>query len=237
MQIMSLALQIAENYRRLRARMTAACVRVDRAVSDVKLVAVTKYARLEWVRALLTLGVHDLGESRPQQLVERVAAIAEPVRWHMIGPLQRNKARRVLPLVTLIHSVDRLRLLKTLDGLADDLEFRPRVLLEVNIAGEASKHGFSADELLADWQTVLGCRNVQVDGLMTMAPWTDQTEAARPVFRQLRELRDRLADLSPASVTLEELSMGMSRDFEIAIEEGATFVRIGSELFGGLETG
>jgi pyridoxal phosphate enzyme (YggS family) len=232
----STELQIAANYRDVHQRIEAACARAGRSASSVKLVAVTKYADIEWVRDLLAVGVIDLGESRPQQLVERAPQISEPVRWHLIGHLQRNKARRVLPLATLIHSVDTLQLLAKIDALADESNLQPRLLLEVNLSGEAAKHGFTADDLSAVWETILEYRHVQLEGLMTMAPLTENPEQTRPVFRRLRELRDQIAGREATSVTLPELSMGMSRDFEIAIEEGATLVRIGSSLFQGLST-
>jgi PLP dependent protein len=225
--------RIAENYREVVQRIDAACRRSGRPTSDVTLVAVTKYARIEWVQALAELGVRDLGESRPQQLIERIPLVTRPVRWHLVGHLQRNKARRVLPLVELIHSVDTLRLLNHVDRLAEELGLRPRLLLEVNVSGEAAKDGFAPDELRREWHAVLGCRHVRIDGLMTMAPLADDAEEARPVFRRLRELRDELAARSP-DLPLRELSMGMSGDFEVAIEEGATFVRTGSRLFAGL---
>ena len=229
-------LQIAANYRDIHQRIEAACARAGRPASSVKLVAVTKYADIEWVRDLLAVGVINLGESRPQQLVARAPQISEPVRWHLIGHLQRNKARRVLPLATLIHSVDTLQLLAKIDALADELNLRPRLLLEVNLSGEAAKHGFTADELSAAWGIILEYRHVQLEGLMTLAPLTENPEQTRPVFRRLRELRDQFAGLEATSVTLPVLSMGMSRDFEIAIEEGATLVRIGSSLFQGLRS-
>ena len=233
---MSVETQIAENHRRVRERIEAACARSGRSSADVTLVAVTKYAQPDWVCALMALGVNDLGESRPQQLVQRADREHDAVRWHLIGHLQRNKARRVLPLTELIHSVDSLRLLAALDRLADDLKLQPRVLLEVNVSGEESKHGFVPEELTANWASVVSCRQVCVAGLMTMAPLTAGTEGTRPVFRGLRELRDRLLEHSPSTRTLPELSMGMSQDFEVAVEEGATLVRVGSELFTGLAT-
>lgn len=232
---MSSESRIAENYACLLQRIEAACERSERPASAVKLVAVTKYAQLEWVQTLVRLGIRELGESRPQQLFERVPRIAPDVNWHLIGHLQRNKARRILQSVSLIHSVDSVRLLRALDRLADELTLQPRLLLEVNISGESAKHGFSTEELLADWQTVLSLHNIQVEGLMTMAPFSKQPEDVRGVFRRLRELRDRLAEQSPASVALTELSMGMSGDFEVAIEEGSTIVRIGGLFYTGVE--
>lgn len=231
---MSIESRIAENYGDLQRRIEAACQHAQRPSSDVKLVAVTKYAQVEWIQELIQLGVCELGESRPQQLIERTELYPDEIHWHLIGHLQRNKARRVLPLVSLIHSVDTFRLLGTLDRLAEESQRQPRVLLEVNMSGESAKHGFSQQELVENWNNVLECRHLQIDGLMTMAALTEDVEATRPVFRGLRELRDRLITLSPPSVPLAELSMGMSRDFEVAIEEGATILRIGSSLFEGL---
>jgi hypothetical protein len=228
--------QIADNLCRVRERIASACARCRRDASSVRLVAVTKYAELDWVRVLVEEGVTDFGESRPQQLVDRETQISRPVQWHLIGHLQRNKARRVLPLAALIHSVDTFRLLSSLERLSGELALRPRLLLEVNLSGESQKHGFSIEMLLDGWEQVVNCQLVQVVGLMTMAPLVEAVEQTRPVFRRLRELRDRLQEMSPPSLRLPELSMGMSRDFDIAIEEGSTIVRVGSSLFEGLET-
>ncbi|MEX0716015.1 MAG: YggS family pyridoxal phosphate-dependent enzyme [Planctomycetaceae bacterium] len=232
---------IAENLDRIRDRIAAACARSGRPVSSVRLVAVTKYATLEQVRALFDLGVRDLGESRPQQLLERAAQLPPDVRWHLIGHLQRNKARRLLPVTDCIHSVDSFRLLEALERLAEETATAPRVLLQVNVAGEAAKHGFDPEELARGWlEAVRDCRHVRLEGLMTMAPYAEDPEAARPVFRALRELRDRLVSdrefgSDPVAryreSTLPELSMGMTGDFEPAIEEGATLIRIGGALF------
>ncbi|MFQ5734858.1 MAG: YggS family pyridoxal phosphate-dependent enzyme [Planctomycetaceae bacterium] len=230
-------MQVAANLADVNDRIAAACLRAGRIATDVTVVAVTKYAETEWVRELVAEGVRDLGESRPQQLVERAGAFGEYVRWHLIGHLQRNKARKVLPIAVLIHSVDTMRLLETLERLAEETETSPRVLLEVNISGEAAKHGFSPQELAANWDAVLACQRVCVDGLMTMAPAGDSPEDARPCFRRLRDLRDELRDRSPKTLSLPELSMGMSGDYEVAVEEGATLVRIGSRLFEGLRDG
>jgi len=213
----------------LRRSVTDACRRADRDPADVRLVAVTKYAPLDAVRELVELGHREFGESRPQQLVERASLFGDvALSWHLIGPLQRNKARKVLPLAAMIHSADNLRLLETLDRLATELDLTPRVLIEVNISGETSKQGFSIDQLRRDWPQILQLARLDVAGFMTMAPYSEEAETSRPVFRSLRQLRDELAS---SSRPLPELSMGMSGDYRVAIEEGATIVRVGSALF------
>lgn len=223
--------RLRTNLAGVRAQIERAAGRARRDPADITLVAVTKYAPDEAVRGLVSLGLCDLGEARPQQLEAR-RSLAPDVRWHLIGHLQRNKVRPVLPIASLIHSVDSLKLLERIGQIAGELGQASRVLLEVNVAGEASKDGFPLDELRAQWANCLAVPNVEIRGLMTMAPLADDPESARPVFRGLRQLRD---DLRTAAVSLPDLSMGMSGDFEIAIEEGATLVRIGSALFEGLE--
>lgn len=231
---MFLSSQIHANLNAVRASIAAACERSGRPRESVTLIAVTKYAELDWMRALYDQGIRDFGESRPQQLAERRPLFPGDVRWHLIGHLQRNKARKVLPLAHRIHSVDTVRLLDAVDRLGEELSLRPDVLLEVNVSGESAKDGFSPAALLAQWNAVAGFTHLRLRGLMTMAPLTDDPEHARPVFRRLRELRDELQAGAPPHVHLNELSMGMSGDFEVAIEEGATMVRVGSRLFDGL---
>lgn len=225
---------IAANYRQVRQRIEAACRRSGRDPTSVELVAVTKYARLDWVEALIALGVTELGESRPQQLVERAGRIAAKVHWHLIGHLQRNKVRSVMPVTTLIHSADSLRLLDAIERIAGEFDSRPRVLIEVNLSGEQAKHGYQIEELRTVWKDVMKLERVQVEGLMTMAAYSADPEGARETFARLRLLRDELQGHSPGA-RLAHLSMGMTGDFEVAIEEGATIVRIGSALWHGLE--
>ena len=245
---MTVRQRLAANYESVCQRVRQACHRSGRSPDAVLIVAVTKYADWQFVREVIPLGVVDLGESRPQQLVERAALLTEPgavekIRWHLIGHLQRNKVRRVLPLVSLIHSVDSWRLLEALEREAAEQDLRPQVLLEINVTGEASKQGLTPEAALEGWPRALagGCR-VGVRGLMTMAQENADPEVARPTFKALRGLRDRLrsmaSEFDPASTAagwyLDELSMGMTADFEVAIEEGATLVRIGSALFEGV---
>jgi pyridoxal phosphate enzyme (YggS family) len=225
--------RIAENLARIRARIDAACRRAGRTAADVLFVAVTKSARLEWIEALIAQGVRDLGESRPQQLLERAAQITTPVHWHLIGHLQRNKVRKILPVAECVHSIDSLALATRVDGLAAELGLRPRLMLEVNVSGEDSKDGFAPEHLESDWAALTTLSHVEIHGLMTMAPLSDEPEDSRATFQRLRELRDRLA-ARPGSPPLVELSMGMSGDFDVAIEEGATMVRVGTSLFEGL---
>lgn len=226
---------IAQNLGQIRNDIEAACARADRSPGSVQLVAVTKYADLDWVRDLIELGETQLGESRPQQMCQRVDELSGDVRWHMIGHLQRNKVDMVIPAAEVIHSVDSLRLLRKIDSSAATLGKRQRVLLEVNVSGEDSKDGFSPVDLKSNQAEILDLQHVDIQGLMTMAPHSDDKETTRPFFRQLRELRDDLAANSDGRLSLPELSMGMSGDFEIAIEEGATLIRIGSRIFEGLE--
>ncbi len=230
--------RLADNLQRVTAEIAAACVRAGRSPSNVTMVAVTKYAEPAWVRGLVELGVRDLAESRPQQLVERAEQFPSDIRWHMIGHLQRNKVKPVLPRTALIHSVDSLRLLERIAEVVESAPAeqpnRPRVLLEINVSGESAKDGLSIAELTSQWDALQTVPNVDIVGLMTMAPLADDPEAARPVFRELRQLRDTLAAQAAPHVKLTELSMGMSGDFVAAIEEGATLVRIGSRLFEGL---
>jgi PLP dependent protein len=220
----------------VRRRVEAACERSGRSADSVRIVAVTKYAPLDAVRELVEVGHPLLGESRPQQLIERAGLLAPTARWHLIGHLQRNKVRAVLPVVELIHSVDSLRLLERISQIAEELKLTPRLLLQVNVSGEESKHGFAPEELRESWSRIASTPHVNLCGLMTMAPLTDETDHIRRTFRGLKSLRDELQAATP-ELPLEELSMGMSHDFEIAVEEGATLVRVGSVLFSDDQSG
>jgi pyridoxal phosphate enzyme (YggS family) len=233
---------IQANYHGVLQRIDAACRRVGRDSASVMLVSVTKYAQLDWVRCLVDQGVVELGESRPQQLVQRAQELGAPlpgllpVHWHLIGNLQRNKVRLVLPRITLLHAADSLRVLESIDRIARELDLCPRVLIEVNLSGEEAKHGFQADELSSAWNQVVKFERVHVEGLMTMAAFSPDPQTARPAFARLRELHAELRARCDEGTRSQfrHLSMGMTGDFEVAIEEGATIVRIGSALWDGL---
>jgi pyridoxal phosphate enzyme (YggS family) len=228
--------RIASNVAGIRQRMADAAQRSGRDAADVTLVAVTKYVGLPETQMLLDAGCCDLGESRPQGLWAKAEAFVDAeLRWHMIGHLQRNKVRRTLPVVCLTHSGDSVRLIAEIDRLAEAGDGPAKILLEVNISGDESKHGFEADELEAALPQLAALPNVAIRGLMAMARLDGDLSAARRDFSALRELRDRLLKNCPEQVGLDELSMGMSRDFEVAIEEGATLIRVGSALFEGVQ--
>jgi pyridoxal phosphate enzyme (YggS family) len=180
-------------------------------------------------------GCDVLGESRPQALWEKVPRLADlPARWHLIGHLQRNKVRRTLPLVTLIHSADGLELIADIDRIAGERSLEAKLLLEVNISGEDAKHGFAPAAIEPLLPQLASCRHVRVAGLMCMAGLEGGPDRARRDFAALRTLRDRLRRGCPEGIALDDLSMGMSGDYEAAIEEGATIVRVGSALFEGV---
>ncbi len=209
-------------------RIAAACDRAGRRRDEVTTVAVTKSVSPEVAAVVAELGVADLGEGRPQALWDKAAAVTG-ARWHLVGHLQRNKLDRTLPLLTLLHSADSLRLLEAVSAFGTARGEPVPVLLQVNASREEQKHGFDPADVpgLAD---VLGkLRGVRVDGLMTMAKYDSDSEASRPAFRELRGLRDTLR--AATGLPLPHLSMGMSGDFEVAVEEGATLVRVGTTLF------
>lgn len=224
--------KIKENLDRIHTRIESAAIRAGRSADSIHLVAVTKYAEKKWVEALFEAGQRDFGESRPQQMARRAEEFSSEIRWHLIGHLQRNKVDLILPVAEQIHSVDSVRLARKLSESAVKIGKNQPVLMEVNVSGEAAKDGLNPSELREQFSQVVELPNLQVNGLMTMAPRTNEPESTREVFQTLRELRD---DLATDSLPLTELSMGMSGDFEVAIEEGATFVRVGSSLFNGLE--
>ena len=226
---------IQDNLLRVRERLAAAARRAGREADEITLVGVTKYVDSQAARALLSAGCGDLGESRPQELWHKAADLAgTSARWHLVGHLQRNKVRRTLPLVALLHSGDSLRLLAEVDRVAAELQVRVPVLLEVNISGDAAKHGFAPSEVRAALPEAAALAHLHIRGLMAMASLEGSLDDARREFRGLRELRDALRADCPATVQLDDLSMGMSGDFEVAIEEGATIVRVGSALFEGI---
>jgi pyridoxal phosphate enzyme (YggS family) len=226
--------RLEEKLKALEDRLCTACRRAGRARKDVTLVAVTKTVSPGIAALLPELGILDLGESRPQELWRKADALPKTIRWHLIGHLQRNKVDRTLALVHLIHSVDSLRLLESLEQEAGKHKRTLSVLLEVNASREPAKHGLAPEELPGLVPRIKALRQVQVQGLMTMAALDAEPEHCRPTFAALRQLRDRLhQELGPPH-DLRQLSMGMTNDFEVAIEEGATFVRVGSALFEGL---
>jgi uncharacterized pyridoxal phosphate-containing UPF0001 family protein len=270
------ARQIAQNVQRVRAEVHEAARRSGRDPAEITTVAVTKYVQVAQVKALIEAGCRDLGESRPQQLWSKAEALqavpetARAVRWHLVGHLQRNKANRTIPLVSLIHSVDSVRLLRCIDELSavrpasrqaadENSPFSGReptdreaaggqaggpvpsapaatpILLEVNVSGDAAKHGFAPDDIEPLLVTMPDYPHVSLRGLMAMAGLEGGREGARRDFERLRQLRDRLQASCPPGTSLDELSMGMSRDFDLAIAEGATIVRIGSAYFEGLD--
>jgi pyridoxal phosphate enzyme (YggS family) len=227
--------QIAANLARVRDAIADAATAAKRNPASVRLVAVSKYVDAATAAHLVAAGCSDLGESRPQELWDKAAAAdLAGVRWHLVGRLQRNKVRRTLPLVELIHSVDSERLIAAINDAAAEQQLAPRVLLEVNCSGEAAKQGFEADDVRRLLPQLGNNTHIQVIGLMTMAPLEGGASEARRAFASLRDLRDELAAQAPPNAALTELSMGMSGDFAEAIAEGATIVRIGSLLFEGV---
>jgi pyridoxal phosphate enzyme (YggS family) len=230
-----IAERIRENLEQIHARITVAAQRSGRSSDSVRLVAVTKRSPAEWIRPLVAMGARELGENYPQELwakSEAMADVGDAIRWHLIGHLQSNKVKKTLPMVAMIHAVDSLKLLRILDDAAGSMTAPPAVCLQVNTSSEPSKHGWDPEGLLADAEAVAACRSIPVAGLMTIAALGTTAETARGSFIALRELRDRLRRRT--GLALDDLSMGMSSDFETAIEEGATLVRVGSALFEGV---
>ncbi|RPJ60616.1 MAG: YggS family pyridoxal phosphate-dependent enzyme [Acidobacteria bacterium] len=226
--------ELAARLADVRCRIARAAGRSGRAPDAVRLVAVSKTYPAEQVRAAVEAGQRDFGENRVQEALQKVESCRDlGVRWHLIGHLQSNKARKAASAFGCIHSIDRLELLDAVDRAAAEARTSPELLVQVDLAGESTKHGAATGELRAQVAAAAGCRAARLAGLMILPPFLEDPEQVRPYFRQLRELRDGLvADgLVPAAM-MRELSMGMSHDFEVAVEEGATMVRVGTAIFG-----
>lgn len=221
---------IAANYRGVLARVAAACGRAGRDAASVTVIGVTKLKPAALVRNAAAAGIADFGENYVQEMVAKQAEAAVAGRWHFIGHLQRNKVRLIVPIAAMIHSVDSVRLAAEIDRTAERLGIRIPVLLQVNTSGEASKRGTAPDDAVPLAREAVRMPHLDVRGMMTVAAPLDDPEEVRPMFRMLRALRDRAADAT--GHPMGELSMGMTGDFEAAVEEGATLIRIGTALFG-----
>ena len=221
---------VAENLEKVQAEIAGAASRSRRNPEEIVLVAVSKKQEAEAVRAAFDAGQPIFGESRVQEARVKIPLLPAGVRWHFIGRLQKNKIRHALPLFELFHSVDSLALAQDMNRIAEEEGLRPRVLLEVNVAGEGSKLGFAPEKLETEMEAILAFGRLEIEGLMTIPPLAPAAEDSRPFFIRLRELRDELE--RKFSLKLPQLSMGMSNDFAVAIEEGATQVRVGTAIFG-----
>ena len=227
---MLVGMSLEANLKSIRERIEAACARAGRDPAAVCLLPVTKGRPPDAVRAAADLGVYLFGENKVQEAKAKIPLCPGHLRWHMIGHLQANKCRDAVHLFEMIQSVDSLELAREIHRRAEQSAKTMPILLEANVAGEASKFGYPPDALLRDVAPINALKRIEIHGLMTIAPWTTEAEKARRVFRQLRELKTSCEQILGAS--LAHLSMGMSGDFEVAIEEGATIVRLGTALFG-----
>ena len=221
-------MMIQKNLNYIKERMQNAAARRGVSAGDIKLVAVTKTVSADVVRQAWDLGITDFGENRVQDALPKIALLPDDLRWHFIGHLQTNKVKSVIPAFKLIHSLDSVKLARALQNEAEKQKTKVHVLAQVNIGSEESKSGFSFDELLPALEEIAALDSIKVQGLMAIAPYTDDPETVRPLFRRLYEL---FSSIKITGIEMKHLSMGMSNDFETAIEEGANMIRIGTNLF------
>jgi PLP dependent protein len=221
---------VAENLERVREQVAEAAAKVGRAVDEIQLIAISKMHDAEKVRAAYGAGQTLFGESRVQEARAKIPLLPSSLRWHFVGHLQKNKIRHALPLFELFHSVDSLALAHEMNRIADEDGMHPRVLLEINVSGEGSKFGFKPETVRAEMESLLALPRLSIEGLMTIPPLAENAEASREFFAQLREFRDALE--KEFDLKLPQLSMGMTTDFRVATEEGATLVRVGTAIFG-----
>jgi PLP dependent protein len=223
-------MDIAKNLERVREQITQAAVKASRSADEIELVAITKMHPAEKVREAVEAGHSLFGESRVQEARAKIPELPSHLRWHFVGHLQKNKIRHALPLFELFHGVDSLALAQEMNRIANEEGMHPRVLLEVNVAGEGSKFGFKPEAVRAEMESLLALPRLSIEGVMCIPPLTEEAEASRKFFVQLRELRDSLE--TEFNLKLPQLSMGMTQDFWVAAEEGATLVRVGTAIFG-----
>ncbi|PZE22640.1 YggS family pyridoxal phosphate-dependent enzyme [Paenibacillus xerothermodurans] len=225
-------MQLTHNIQSIEDKISKACARAGRNREDVQIIAVTKYVSLETTGRVLQHGLRHIGENRWQDARPKWEAYSEQAIWHFIGHLQTNKVKDVIGKFAYIHSLDRLSLAKEIDKKAASLGIQPACFIQLNVSGEETKFGMSPQELPSFVEQLASMHNIRIVGLMTMAPYEAEPEATRPVFRELRRLRDELNRERVLGYEIPHLSMGMSNDFEVAVEEGATWVRLGSTLVG-----
>ena len=223
---------IRENFLRMQDRITAAAERAGRDVRSVQIVAVSKTKPVSLILEAIDAGVTDIGENRVQEAMGKYDQVDRPAKWHLVGHLQRNKVRQALPIFDLIHSVDSLRLLAEIDQRSVQLDCQTEVLVQVNTSGEPSKYGLAPDAVSDFIANALDYAHVRIKGLMTIGAFLPDPEAVRPSFVLLRTLQEKIGEQRLEGVEMEYLSMGMTNDFEVAIEEGANLVRIGTAIFG-----
>jgi len=224
---------IAANLAAIRERIAAAAAAAGRAPSSVRLLAVSKTFSADHVRAAYAEGQRDFGENKVQEALQKIEATADlSIRWHLIGHLQSNKAKKAGAAFAAIHAIDSVDLVRRIDAAAAEHGARPELFIQVDLAGESTKFGAPEADVPAIARAAAECQAAVAKGLMLLPPWSDDPEQARPYFRRLRLLRDRLIEDGIDPAHLGELSMGMSHDFEVAIEEGATLVRVGTAIFG-----
>ena len=224
---------IAASLTEVRHRLARSAERSGRLFSSVRLVAISKTHPIDDVRAAFAAGQTEFGENRVQEALEKIDAASDmPITWHLVGHLQSNKARKAAASFACIHSIDDADVLRRVDDAAADIGRRPEVFVQIDMAGEPTRHGAMADGCLSIFEAAATCRAVRVTGLMLLPPFTPDPEDARPYFRRLRGLRDELAGRGVPPTMLREMSMGMSHDFDVAVEEGATVVRVGTAIFG-----
>ena len=223
---------VKANIETIRSAIASAALRAGRKVSDVRLMAVTKTVDDDRIMEAIEAGVDIIGESYVQEAKRKIEKMGRGIEWHMIGYLQSNKAKYAVKLFDMIHSVGRMDLAVELDRRAGAVDLATKILIEVNISGEKTKSGVPYEEAMQLVKDISSLENLSIQGLMTMAPWFDNPEDARPYFKALMELRDRIIDANIARAEMRELSMGMSGDYEVAVEEGATIVRVGRSIFG-----
>ena len=223
---------VKDNIKKIRDNIAQAALRSGREASDIRLMAVTKTVADEKIIEAIDAGVDIIGENYVQEARRKIEEMGKNVEWHMIGYLQSKKSKYAVRLFNMIHSIDRIKLARELDKRARMAECITKILIEVNISGEETKSGVKKEDALRLVKDISALENLSIQGLMTMSPWFDHPEDARPYFVSLRELRDRIAEEKIPNVEMCELSMGMSGDYQVAVEEGATIVRIGTSIFG-----
>ena len=225
-------MDLQENLQQVETNICKACENAGRKRSDVTLIAVSKTKPIEMLQTVYDLGARDFGENKVQEMCEKMEVLPKNIRWHMIGHLQRNKVKYIVDKVAMIHSVDSLRLAETIENEAAKHNVTVPILIEVNVAQEESKFGLKTEEVLSLVESVAALPHINIKGLMTIAPYVEDPEENRGIFRQLKKLSVDIAAKNINNVNMSVLSMGMTGDYQVAVQEGATMVRVGTGIFG-----